>query len=143
MAYSHGNAPEHLDGVDSGQTWHSRSFQAHYSLRANFNVSCMACCWNYLVNTRNYMYADSPSHPAGVWFGDKPTNKCYLDGPESRDGQGTVESKQGLSVPVNQVNESGIILYSCVFSYCDAALHELYREREGKASLQGTCGSSA
>ena len=30
-------------------------------------------------------------------------------------------------------------LQNCYFSYCDAALHELYREKEGKVSLQGEC----
>lgn len=140
MAYDHGNAPDDLDGVDSGQSRHSRSFQSLYRLQAHFNISCIACCWNYLVNTRDY--ADRPGDPVRVWFGDTPVNGCYLDGPESGDTHGTVRSGQGLSVPVNQVNESAIILYGCYFNYCDAALQELYREKEGKASLKGKCGSS-
>lgn len=58
---------------------------------------------------------------------------------------GSVFSAQVEAIQVEKIaeldfNDAVLILQGCHFSYCDAALHEMWRHRAGYESLKGNCG---
>ena len=71
------NVPEDLIGIDAGESEHSTAFQQLYHLTVR---NCVGCCWDYLVNERQYQSIyDSFNH---VKFSHNPqaTVAMYVDG---------------------------------------------------------------
>ena len=76
-----GNVPGYLIGIDAGRIHSSNAFVQHYQLAAPFNIDCVGCCWDYLVNARQYQpYYDNFNY---VKFSHNPAHvSMYVDGPE-------------------------------------------------------------
>lgn len=96
MAHNHApNTPANL-AVHSGAHAGSTAFAQN---NADFNpnltlplgdLHCAACCWTFLVNTRNYAQAQALG-PAKVFF-NNPTTSCVVDGPQGHAGVHSVIS---------------------------------------------------
>ena len=177
VQHQHGNAPDHLNGVHSGQTQDSETFQRQYNLQPAFDIECIACCWNYLVDQREYGRCIGLQM---VMFGNNaPYTSCYVKVSRrhnplvktghdlnlgvpgkkllqqnhtyqvyTRNGQQPTALALGanLTARIEAIAVSEISagkLQGCSFNYCNAALLELYLQKERRGSLVGRCGSAA
>ena len=79
-----------LVGMDAGRDRGSINFNNYYGrLNPNFDINCVACCWQYLTKVRGYQEARNGNF-IRVTFGD-PRNgeytNCFLDQCSGNSGQ--------------------------------------------------------
>ena len=77
---NHERAPSHLVGIDAGRNESSDDFSRRYELEdeADFDLDCVAACWNFLTRQRQYTHAEGNTNR--VKFGRNVQNwtDCYL-----------------------------------------------------------------